>query len=34
MPRRNKWRNAFEDILKEIGIVYVLFLLIFAWVNK
>jgi HJR/Mrr/RecB family endonuclease len=34
MPRKNKWKNAFEDILKEIGIVYMLFLLIFAWVNK
>lgn len=34
MPRKNKWRKVLGDILTEISIVYVIFLLFFAWVNK
>ncbi len=34
MPRKNKWRKVLGDILTEISIVYVIFLSIFAWVNK
>jgi len=31
---RKTWSDVLEDILKEVGIVYVLFLLIFLWTNK
>ncbi len=31
---RKAWLDTLEDILKEVGIVYVLFLLIFLWTNK
>ena len=34
MPGKNKWLSTLEDILKEIGIVYVIFLLLFLWINK
>ena len=34
MSRRNNWLDTLEDILKEIGIVYAIFLLLFLWTNR